>query len=156
MSKVSKFMILIFVFIFLISSYFLLKGHYEQHRFDINKISSRKTTDLRSVLRGCFESKNWDNLPLSENFRTKYKTKYDITEYAGRFVSYSCGSAYENDEELFVIIYQKEFLFDFNDTKGYQMFLYFRYKTTDDGLLDDVELVRMEKRNPMTGRIIED
>ena len=156
MSKVSKFVILIFIFIFLISSYFLLKRHYEQHRFDINKISSRKTTDLNSALEGCFVSKNWDNLPLSENFRKKYKTKYDITEYAESFVGYGHGSTYENGEELIIIGYQKEYLFDFNDTKGYQMFLYFRYKTTDDGLLDDVELVRMEKCEPTTGRIIED
>ena len=52
--------------------------------------------------------------------------------------------------------YQKEYLFDFNDTKGYQIDLYFRYKTTDDGLLDDVELVKMEKSDKMTERIIED
>ena len=156
MSKGLKFIIFIFVFIFMLSSYFLLKGHYEQHKFDINKVSSRKTTDLGSALRGCFEEKNWDNLPLSDNFRNKYKTKFDITEYAGKFVSYSNGSIYENGEELFIIDYQKEFLFDFNDTKGYQIDLYFRYKTTEDGLLDDVEFVRMEKRDKMTGRIIED
>ena len=156
MSKVLKFIIFIFVFTFMITSYFLLKSHYEQHKFDINKVSSRKTTDLGSALRGCFEEKNWDNLPLSDNFRNKYKTKFDITEYAGRFVRYSNGSIYENGEELFIIDYQKEFLFDFNDTKGYQIDLYFRYKTTDDGLLDDVEFVRMEKRDKMTGRIIED
>ena len=135
MSKVLKFIIFIFVFIFMLLSYFLLKGHYEQHKFDINKVSSRKTTDLGSVLRGCFEEKNWDNLPLSDNFRNKYKTKFDITEYAGRFVRYSNGNIYENGEELFIIDYQKEFLFDFNDTKGYQIDLYFKYKTTDDGHL---------------------
>ena len=156
MNKVSKFIILIFVFIFLIASYFLLKRHYEQHKLDINKISSRKTTDLMSAFEGCFESKNWDNLPLSENFRKKYKTKYDITEYAGRFVSYDSGSTYENGEELINIGYQKEYFFDFNDTRGYQIDLYFRYKTTVDGMLDDVELVRMEKSDKMTGRIIED
>ena len=55
-----------------------------------------------------------------------------------------------------MICYLKESLFDFDDSKGVRYYLYFKYKTTDDGLLDDVEFVRMEKRNPMSGRIIEE
>lgn len=156
MNRVLKSIIIFFVVIFLISSYFLLKNHYEQHRFDINKVSIRKTTDLSSALRGCFESSNWSTLPLSENFRKKYKTKFDITEYAGRFVRYGNGYKRENGEKMIMISYIKEKLFDFDDSKSIYYNLYFKYKITDDRLLDDVEFVRLEKRNPMSGKIIED
>ena len=151
---IKKFSVL-FIMIFMVCSYFLLKSHYEQHRYDINKLSYRKTTDYGSVLRGCFESNNWNNLPLSKNFREKYKTKFDITEFAGRFVGYDAGSTRENGEKLLIIAYQKEALFDFTDTKSVQYFLYFKYKVDEEGLLDDVEFVRFEKLDPMTGRIIE-
>ena len=156
MNKTSKIIILFFVFIFITTSYFLLKNHYEKHKYDLNKTSIRKTTDYSSVLRGCFESKQWDTLPLSDNFRNKYKTKYDITEYAKDFVRYDNGYKTENDEELIIIGYQKEYLFDFDDSKGYQLDMYFRYKVTEDGLLDDVEFVRKEKRNKTTGKLIID
>ena len=66
------------------------------------------------------------------------------------------GAGSKYDEKLIIIDYLKESLFDFDDSKGVRYYLYFRYKTTDDGLLDDVEFVRMEKRNPMSGRIIEE
>ena len=86
----------------------------------------------------------------------KYKSKFDITEHAGRFVSYGAGSVVENGEKLILISYDTQSLLDFDDSESVQHDLYFRYKTTDDGLLDDVEFVRMEKRNPMSGRIIEE
>ena len=86
----------------------------------------------------------------------KYKNKYDITEHAGSFVSYGAGSTIENGEELIIISYQTQSLLDLDDSESVQYDLYFRYKTTEDALLDDVEFVRMEKRNPMSGRIIEE
>ena len=156
MSKGLKRIRMIFVLVFIVYCYFLLRDHYEQRQYDANKIPIRKTTDYGSVLRGVFEQRNWNNLQLSENFRKKYKTKFDITKDAGRFVRYSNGSVYENGEELITIDYQTESFFDFDYSKCYQMDLYFRYKVTDDGLLDDVEFVRKEKRNKMTGRIIEE
>lgn len=157
MIKLSKVISIFFVLIFLISSYFLLKGHYEQHKFDINKIPERKLDyyDYGSMLRCAFERRNWDGLALSENFKKKYKSKYDITEHAGRFVSYDAGSTIENGEELIIISYQTQSLLDFDDSESIEYNLYFRYKITDDKLLDDVEFVRMEKRNSMSGRIIE-
>ncbi|MBO6134708.1 MAG: hypothetical protein J6O09_02940 [Lachnospiraceae bacterium] len=155
MTKTLKIIAIIFILIFMISSYFLLKGHYERHMFDLNKISIRKTTDFGAVLCGCFENSDWRTLPLSENFRKTYKTKFDITEHAGRFVSYDVGSTRENGEDLIIIFYLKENLFDFDDSQSIRYNLYFKYKTTDDGLLDDVEFVRMEKRDPMSGRIVE-
>ena len=155
MNKGIKIISVLFIMIFMVCSYFLLKSHYEQHRYDINKLSYRKTTDYGSVLRGCFESNNWNNLPLSKNFREKYKTKFDITEFAGNFVGYDDGLTRENGEKLIIIGYLKEALFDFSDTKSVQYDLYFKYKVDEEGLLDDVEFVRVEKRDPMTGRIIE-
>ena len=154
MNKMPKRIAIFFILIFFISSYFLLKGHYEQHKFDINKIPDRRTYDYSSTLRCVFERKDWSGLQISENFSKKYKNKYDITEYAGNFVGYDAGSVNENGEDLIVICYLKEAFF--NESKSARYWLYFRYKTTDDGLLDDVELVRMEKRNSMTGRIIEE
>ena len=156
MNKTPKVIIAFFVLIFLVLSYFLLKTHYEQHRYDANKIESRRTDDYISTLRCFFEGWKVERLPLSENFRKKYKNKFDITEHAGRFVRYGAGSVIENGEKLLMICYLKESLFDFDDSKGVRYYLYFKYKTTDDGLLDDVEFVRMEKCNPMTGRIIEE
>ena len=156
MNKTPKVIIAFFVLVFLVSSYFLLKTHYEQHRYDANKIESRRTDDYISTLRCFFEGWKVERLPLSENFRKKYKNKFDITEHAGRFVRYGAGSVIENGEKLLMICYLKESLFDFDDSKGVRYYLYFKYKTTDDGLLDDVEFVRMEKRNPMSGRIIEE
>ena len=156
MNKTPKVIILFFVLMFLASSYMLLKGHHEEHKFDVNRIPARETYDYSSTLRCFFEKWNIDILPLSENFRKKYKNKFDITEYAGKFVGYGSGSVVENGEELIIIDYLRESLFDFDDSKGVRYYLYFRYKTTDDGLLDDVEFVRMEKRNPMSGRIIEE
>ena len=155
MNKTPKIIILFFVLIFLIASYFSLKGHYEQHKYDVNMLHARRTKDYISTLRCAFERKNWNSLDLSENFKKKYSNKYDITEYAGSFVGYGAGSVVENGEKLIVIDYLKESLFDFDDSKGIRYYLYFRYKTTEDGLLDDVEFVRMEKRNPMSGKIIE-
>ena len=154
MSKAPKVVVIFFVLIFLISSYFLLKGHYEEHKFDVNRIPKRLTNDYTSALRCVFERKNWDGL-VTENFKKKYKNKYDITEYAGNFVRYDAGSIIENGEKLINISYQTQSLLDFDDSESIQYDLYFKYKTTDDGLLDDVEFVRMEKRNPMSGRIIE-
>ena len=156
MSKTPKAIITIFTLIFLVASHFLLKGHYEGHKFDVNKIPTKRTYDYGSTLRCVFERKDWSGLQISENFSNKYKNKYDITEHAGNFVSYGAGSVVENDEKLIIIDYLKESLFDFDDSKGVRYYLYFRYKTTDDGLLDDVEFVRMEKRNSMSGRIIEE
>ena len=156
MSKTPKAIIIFFTLIFLAASYFLLKGHHEEHRFDANKIEARRTDDYISTLRCFFEGWKVERLPLSENFRKKYKNKFDITEHAGRFVRYGAGSVIENGEKLLMICYLKESLFDFDDSKGVRYYLYFKYKTTDDGLLDDVEFVRMEKRNPMSGRIIEE
>ena len=69
-------------------------------------------------------------------------------------MGYDAGSTNENGEELIVICYLKESFFD--EAKSARYYLYFKYKTTEDGLLDDVEFVRKEKRNPMTGRIIEE
>ena len=155
MNKTPKVIIIFFILIFLVSSYFLLKGHYEGHKFDVNRIPSRRTYDYGSTLRCVFERRDWSGLQISENFSKKYKNKYAITEYAGCFVGYGAGSVVENGEKLIVIDYLKEFPFDFDDSKGIRYYLYFRYKTTEDGLLDDVEFVRMEKRNPMSGRIIE-
>ena len=155
-SKKPKAIATFFILIFLSSSYMLLKGHHEEHKFDVNRIPARETYDYSSTLRCFFEKWNIDILPLSENFRKKYKNKFDITEHAGRFVGYDAGSIIENGEKLLMICYLKESLFDFDDSKGVRYYLYFKYKTTDDGLLDDVEFVRMEKRNPMTGRIIEE
>ena len=157
MNKTPKAIIIFFALIFSVSSYFLLKGHYEEHKFDINRIPERKIDqyDYSSLLRCVFERKNWNGLSLSESFRNKYKNKYDITEYAGRFVGYDAGSTRENGEELIIISYQIHSLLDFDDSESVQYNLYFRYKTTDEGLLDDVEFVRVEKRDPMTGRIIE-
>ena len=156
MSKTPKAIITIFILIFLAYSYMLLKGHNEVHKFDANKIPTKRTFDYGSTLRCVFERKDWSGLQISENFSNKYKNKYDITEHAGNFVSYGAGSVVENDEKLIIIDYLKESLFDFDDSKGVRYYLYFKYKTTDDGLLDDVEFVRMEKRNPMSGRIIEE
>ena len=156
MNKSAKGIILLFVFIFVITSYFLLNNHYEKHRYDLNKNSLRRTTDYSSVLCGCFESKKWDALPLSDNFRNKYKTKFDITENAKSFVMYENGYKTENGEELIIIGYLKEFLFDFDDSKGYRVNMYFRYKTTENGLLDDVEFVKMEKLDKTTGKLIVD
>lgn len=156
MNKTTKGITVFFILIFTICTYFLLKNHYEKHKYDLNKISIRKTTDYSSVLRGCFENKKWDTLPLSENFRRKYKTKFDITEYAKDFVRYGDGYKIENGEELINIGYQKEFLFDFDDSKGYQVDMYFRYKVTENGLLDDVEFVKMKKSDKTTGRLILD
>lgn len=156
MIKTPKITVIFFILIFLISSYFLLKGHYEEHKFDKNKIPNRMTYDYSSTLRCVFERNDWSGLQISENFSKKYKNKYDITEYAGKFVSYDSGSVNENGEELINISYQTQSLLDFDGSKSVQYDLYFRYKTTDDGLLDDVEFVRVEKRNPMSGRIIEE
>ena len=155
-SKTPKAIATIFILIFLTSSYMLLKGHYEGHKFDVNKIPTKRTYDYGSTLRCVFERKDWSGLQISENFSNKYKNKYDITEHAGSFVRYGAGSVVENGEKLIIIDYLKESLFDFDDSKGVQYYLYFKYKTTEDGLLDDVEFVRMEKCNPMTGRIIEE
>ena len=155
-SKKPKAIATILILIFLTSSYMLLKGHHEEHKFDVNRIPARETYDYSSTLRCFFEKWNIDILPLSENFRKKYKNKFDITEHAGRFVSYGAGSVVENGEKLILISYDTQSLLDFDDSESVQHDLYFRYKTTDDGLLDDVEFVRMEKRNPMTGRIIEE
>ena len=156
MSKTPKAIIIFFALIFLSSSYMLLKGHYEGHKFDANKIPTKRTYDYGSTLRCVFERKDWSGLQISENFSNKYKNKYDITEHAGRFVRYGAGSVMENGEELILISYDTQSLLDFDDSESVQHDLYFRYKTTDDGLLDDVEFVRMEKRNPMSGRIIEE
>ena len=156
MNRAIKIKILIIIITFFVPSYFLLKGHYEQHKYDLNKIPTRKTLDYSSTLRGVFEKKKWDSLQLSESFKNKYKSKYDITKYAGRFVNYGSGSTYENGEEIIIIDYQTTPLFDFDDSKSVQYYLYFKYKTTTEGLLDDVELVKMEKRDSMTGMIIED
>ena len=156
MSKTPKVIATIFILIFLVASYFLLKGHHEQHRFDANKIEARRTDDYISTLRCFFEGWKVERLPLSENFRKKYKSKFDITEHAGRFVRYGAGSVLENGEKLILISYDTQSLLDFDDSESVQHDLYFKYKTTDDGLLDDVEFVRMEKRNPMSGRLIEE
>lgn len=156
MNKTPKAIISLFILIFLVASHFLLKGHYEGHKFDVNKIPTKRTYDYGSTLRCVFERKDWSGLQISENFSNKYKNKYDITEHAGRFVRYGAGSVVENGEKLILIDYLKESIFDFDDSKGVRYYLYFKYKTTDDGLLDDVEFVRMEKRNPMSGRIIEE
>ena len=156
MNKTPKAIISLFILIFLVASHFLLKGHYEGHKFDVNKIPTKRTYDYGSTLRCVFERKDWSRLQISENFSNKYKNKYDITEHAGRFVRYGAGSVVENGEKLILIDYLKESIFDFDDSKGVRYYLYFKYKTTDDGLLDDVEFVRMEKRNPMSGRIIEE
>lgn len=155
MIKTPKIIITFFILIFLVTSYFLLKGHYEGHKFDVNKIPSRRTYDYASTLRCVFERRDWSGLQISENFSKKYKNKYDITEYAGSFVGYDAGSTIENGEDLIIISYQTQSLLDFDDSESIEYVLYFRYRTTDDGLLDDVEFVRMEKRNPMSGRIIE-
>lgn len=155
MNRVLKIVALFLVFIFLASSYFLLNGHYGQHRFDINKIPEKRTYDYSSTLRCVFERKDWSGLQISENFSKKYRNKFDITEHAGRFVSYDAGSTTENGEKLIIISYQNHSIFDLDDSESVEYDLYFRYKTTDDGLLDDVEFVRMEKCNPMSGRIIE-
>ena len=155
-SKTPKAIATVFILIFLASSYMLLKGHYEGHKFDVNKIPTKRTYDYGSTLRCVFERKDWSGLQISENFSNKYKNKYDITEHAGNFVSYGAGSVVENGEKLIIIDYLKESIFDFDDSKGVRYYLYFKYKTTDDGLLDDVEFVRMEKRNPMSGRLIEE
>lgn len=154
MNKTTKFIIIFFAFIFIITSYFLLKQHYHKHVYDSNKTIIRKTTDYSSVLRACFESSKWDTLPLSENFRKKYKTKFDITNNAKNFVRYDNGYKIENGEELIIIGYQKEFFFDFDGSNGYQTDMFFRYKISEDGLLDDVEFVRMEKSDKTTGKII--
>ena len=150
---IKKFIGIFLILIFVVYSYFLLKGHYEEHKFDANKISTRRTYDYGSTLCLAFERRNWNSLFLSENFRKKYKTKFDITKYAGRFVSYDGGSTTENGEELIIIIYLKESLLDFDDSESVRHYLYFRYTATDDGLLDDVEFVRMEKSDPTTGKI---
>lgn len=156
MNKTPKAIIIFFALIFLVASHFLLKGHYEGHKFDVNKIPTKRTYDYGSTLRCVFERKDWSGLQISENFSNKYKNKYEITEHAGRFVRYGAGSVVENGEKLILIDYLKESIFDFDDSKGVRYYLYFKYKATDDGLLDDVEFVRMEKRNPMSGRIIEE
>ena len=156
MNKTPKSIILFFVFIFLIVSYSLFKRHYEGHKFDVNKIPTRRTYDYASTLRCVFERYDWSGLQISENFSKKYKNKYDITKYAGRYVGYGAGSTIENGEKLIIIGYQTQSLLDFDDSESVQYDLYFRYKTTDDGLLDDVEFVRMKKRDPMTGRIIKE
>lgn len=153
MNKMPKVIAIFFTLIFLITSYFLLKGHYEKHKFDVNRIPNRVTNDYVSALRCVFERKNWDGL-VTENFKKKYKNKHDITEYAGRFVSYDAGSTIENGEKLIIISYQTQSLLDFDNSESVQYDMYFRYKTTNDGLLDDVEFVRLEKRDPMSGRII--
>ena len=71
MNKTAKVITAFFVLIFLSSSYMLLKGHHEQHRFDANKMESRRTDDYISTLRCYFEGWKVERLPLSENFRKK-------------------------------------------------------------------------------------
>lgn len=154
MNSIKKIFIFVFIIIVLISSYFILKIHYENHRYDMNQIASRQTYDYSSILRGVFEKKDWSELQLSENFKNKYKTKYDITENAGKFVSYDNGSTYENGEELLIISYDKIPIFDFDGTKSITTWFYFKYKVNDEKLLDDVELVRTEKTDTLTGKNI--
>ena len=150
---IKKFIGIFLILIFVVYSYFLLKDHYENHKFDMNKIPTRRTRDYGSTLCLAFAQRNWSRLYLSENFRKKYKNKFDITKYAGRFVSYDAGSTTENGEKLIIIYYLKVSLLDFDDSDSIRYSLYFRYTATDDGLLDDVEFVRMEKCDPMTGKI---
>lgn len=155
MNVIKKVSWLVFIVLFMAGSFFLLKSHYEEHKYDINKVPARKTTDYSSILRGVFESKNWDGLQISEKFKNKYKTKYDITDKAGRFVSYDNGDAKENGEDLIVISYIEQPFFDFVDLNNTTIDMYFRYKIDENKLLDDVELVRIEKTDSLTGKLIE-
>ena len=64
MSKTPKAIITIFILIFLASSYMLLKGHNEVHKFDANKIPTKRTYDYGSTLRCVFERKDWSGLQI--------------------------------------------------------------------------------------------
>lgn len=155
MIKFKNFVIIVCIAVFFICSYFLLRQHYENHKFDVNRIVGHEVYDYSSILRCVFESKNWNNLSLSENFRNKYKTKFDIVDNPGRFVSYSNGVIVENDEELLIISYDESSLFDLDGSDTTTTLMYFKYKADNNKLLDDVELVRVEKADAMTGKKIE-
>jgi len=87
---------------------------------------------------------NWDNLFLSDGFKSKYSSRKDIIDDANQIYKIRCMADYEYGEDVVMVYaYHRKSLFDFDDEDDTATRYYFQYKISDAGEIDD--LIRLDK-----------
>lgn len=154
-SIITKIFIIFMIIVFCFSSYAILEEHHEKMKFDINKISGRPCLDPSSVLRGALSRNNWNELQLSQKFREKYKSKYDIIPSINDYGRIGNGyDVYKGKRVLMIDADSKGSFFDLKGENIVTTIFYFDYKITDDNLLDDITLLGSKKVDGVIGKEI--
>lgn len=83
---------------------------------------------------------SWDVLPLSDNFKKKFKTRQDLIPEFDLITSISSGYKHRDDEEM-ILIHAEQLQSIFTD-RIYTY--YFSFRLNDKRQLDDVKLIREE------------
>lgn len=158
MKNIIKVILCIAIIIFSLGmSFVLLAKHHEEHQYDENKIAVKRVYDPSSVLHAAIERKNWDNLALSENFKNKYKTRNDIIPDRSKYTVFSEGYDYVGDKRCIMIVADTpDSIFDPYGERSVTTYFYFDYILNSNNEIDDIVLVKTEKVNSMSGKVVEE
>lgn len=138
-----------------VCSYVLLARNHEQRQYDSNKMEIRKCYEPNLILLGSVTGDNWDNLALSDSFRNKYKTKGDIIPNIDTYAAFRNGYANIDGKECIVIIADTpNSIFDLLGVNKVETYFYFDYKLTENNEIDDIQLVKIENVNALSGKEI--
>ena len=118
--------------------------------YGITELTQLDESDISSELQAALSKyTNWDNLFLSDNFKTKYKSRKDILEDVKHISAVRGGITYKYGSNAIVIYAEKKpGFFDTDKSDDITTEYYFRYILNDEGEIDD--LILLEKRDVYT------
>ena len=110
---------------------------------DLNELDrSLIAGDIQAALS---EYTNWDNLFLSENFKTKYKNRKSILDDVSNIANIRSGLSYENGDYVVIIFAEKKHdFFDTDESDDITTEYRFKYVLNDAGEIDDLILLNKQ------------
>ncbi len=94
--------------------------------------------DIESVLSGCAK---WDNLFLSEQFKSKYKSRSDFIEKPWKISNIWSGADDTKENEVIIYAGHRVPFWDNDESDNIATRYVFKYYRNNKGELDDLELI---------------
>ena len=99
---------------------------------------------------------NWDNLFLSDNFKTKYKNRKNILDDTGHISNISSGLTWRDGNPVVLIFARKKTsLFDNDESDDITTEYSFKYTLNENGEIDDLILLEKNDIYTMSGDHVE-
>lgn len=127
----------------------------ENNELEIKDINTIGVIDVFSIL--FYDKTLWDKLPLSENFKNKYRDPKSIIKKYNKYIHVSVGTPddYDNENVIFVYTIEREDIKYFITGKSVSTIYYFEYKLDDKNLIDDLILLKEVDIDSMTAETYE-